>query len=57
VIGLASPQNQSQQHLTILKTIVEQFGNADFRKCCRQSNDTAALYTLLTQALVPAEYA
>ena len=47
VIGLAAPQNQSQQHLTILNSLIQQFSNPDFRRTCRTSTDSESLYALL----------
>jgi nitrogen PTS system EIIA component len=52
VIGLAAPQNQSQQHLTILNSLIKKFSNPDFRKACRKSTDPEFLYTLLANESV-----
>lgn len=47
VIGLLSPQNQNELHLSILSNIVRVFSSPDFCKACRKTNDCASLYALM----------
>jgi nitrogen PTS system EIIA component len=47
VIGLASPEQQADLHLIILKNLIEKLGNSDFRKACRNKTTPESLYALL----------
>lgn len=51
VIGLLVPENQPEQHLTILSSIVKEISCADFRLACRQTTCSEDLYQLLTDEL------
>ncbi len=56
VFALVVPEHYAQQHLMLLASLAEMFGDADFRDRLRQAPDSAALYALLAdwQASHPA---
>lgn len=56
VFALVVPEHYAQQHLMLLASLAEMFGDAEFRQRLRQAPDSAALYALLAdwQATHPA---
>lgn len=58
VIGLVVPQDQQvDQHLQILASIIKQFSITSFREACRRMVDSEALYKLLVSETVETEEA
>ncbi|WED43421.1 PTS sugar transporter subunit IIA [Legionella cardiaca] len=49
VIGLVVPQEQIDQHLQLLDTIIKQFNEPSFRAACRRVTSNEALYDLISQ--------
>ena len=56
VFALVVPEHYAQQHLLLLASLAEMFGDAAFRQQLRQAPDSAALFALLSdwQAAHPA---
>ncbi|WP_146910525.1 PTS sugar transporter subunit IIA [Arenimonas daejeonensis] len=56
VFALVVPEHYAQQHLLLLASLAEMFGDAAFRQQLRQASDSAALFALLSdwQAAHPA---
>ncbi|MCC5013741.1 MULTISPECIES: PTS sugar transporter subunit IIA [unclassified Legionella] len=58
VVGLVVPQEQQvDQHLQLLASIIKQFSIPSFREACRRMTDSGALYNLLASETVQAEEA
>lgn len=58
VIGLVVPQEQQvDQHLQLLASIIKQFSIPSFREACRRMTDSGALYNLLASETVQTEEA
>ncbi|MBP6627406.1 MAG: PTS sugar transporter subunit IIA [Arenimonas sp.] len=49
VFALVVPEHYAQQHLLLLATLAQMFGDEAFRLRLRQAPDAAALYALLAQ--------
>lgn len=57
VIGLIVPQEQIDQHLQLLNTIIKQFNQPNFRDLCRRAPDNEALYQLMSGHVIETELA